>query len=616
MEDVQLLREYAERGSESAFAELVRRRVDLVYSTALRLVGEASLAQDVTQLVFIQLARKGGSLRHGTILAGWLYRTTRFVAQTVRRSDARRRQRESMAMEMTLLDQQSESVWKEVSPLLEEAMAGLRATDQNAVLLRFFAGKSLREVGEALGISDDAAQKRVDRALGRLRDYFAGRGVAVSVVLLTTLLAQNSVQAAPLAVTAALTTTAIASSATTGVSAWQLFKVMALAKVKSSGIAAAFLLLAGTATVLEFLPHSTTTAQAAAIPAPAAAMTLRGTVRLSDGKPLTNALVRVATADAYVRLYEWTNSSARLATNVTSRTNASTASRSPWGQPWIATRTAVDGSFAIGLPTTPRDGKAVIVVCDEAGYALTTADALAGNPELVVQEWGRIEGELRVGKTVATNATVNVGIWGSGPIYEWSYVAHGQSTKTDANGRFVFPRVAPTDVWLTHSVPVAPGESRQSGHHYVKVGPGDQITVPLGGRGRSVTGRIEWTGDDKLNFHGSIQANQRHYMREPPGWRAMSAEEKRQYELEWRESPDGDAFKYEVRTYEFPVQRDGTFRVPDVLPGSYRLQVRADAPPAAGQPRLTVVSREIKVLVPDPSDGEAIDVGTVYPQAR
>src|SRR6185503_8155565 len=196
MEDLQLLREYAETRSEPAFAELVKRHVNLVYSTALRLVGEASLAEDVTQMVFIRLARKAGPLRDGTILTGWLYRTTRFVAATVQRSDWRRRQRETLAMQLNQLDQDNESVWKEVSPLLEQAMAGLRQADQDAVLLRFFAGKTLREVGDALGISDDAAQKPGDRALGRMREYFARRGVVLSTVLLAPMLAGHAVQAA------------------------------------------------------------------------------------------------------------------------------------------------------------------------------------------------------------------------------------------------------------------------------------------------------------------------------------------------------------------------------------------------------------------------------------
>jgi RNA polymerase sigma factor (sigma-70 family) len=624
MEDLQLLREYAESGSERAFAELVRRHVDLVYSTARRLAREATVAEDVTQMVFIRLARKAGALRDGTVLTGWLYRTTRFVAETVGRSDWRRRQRESVAMELTQLDQNSESVWKEVSPLLEEAMAGLRATDQNAVLLRFFAGKNLREVGDALGISDDAAQKRVDRALGRLRNYFARRGVVISAVVLAPILAQHAVQAAPIGVATSLVTSAAsASGASAGIGAGNLFKVMAIAKLKTStaGMAAVVLLLTGVVAVLKLLPDSTTHAQAAAPanPLSTSALVLRGNVRLPNGKPLAGALVRVATPDAYVRLYQTTNSGVTTATNraAISNTVSNPVAPSRRDAPAPSTLTTADGSFSIGLPTFPRDGKAVIVVSDDAGYAITTADALSVNPELVVQAWGRIEGVLRIGKTLASDRTVQINIWGSGPIYEWNMVSHWQSAQTDANGRFVFPRVAPMDVWLTHNVMVWPGEARPSGHHHVKVSPGDSIVVQLGGTGRAVTGRIEWSGDDKLFFYGTMWANQKHYMRDPPGWRTMSAEQKRQYELEWRDSADGELFKDEVRNYEFPVQRDGTFRVPDVLPGSYRMQVRADVPRVAGQSaRLAAAAREIKVVVPDMAVGdvdEPIDVGTLTP---
>src|SRR5262245_5343234 len=170
MEDLELLHNYAEHRSEQAFTQLVQRHIDLVYSTARRLVPESQLAEDVTQLVFLKLARKAASLRDGTILTGWLYRTTQFVAQTVLRSDARRRKRESLAMQFSELNDGSESVWKGVAPLLEQAVAQLRKADQDAVLLRFFAGKSLREVGQALGVSDDAGQKCVN--LPKANSYF------------------------------------------------------------------------------------------------------------------------------------------------------------------------------------------------------------------------------------------------------------------------------------------------------------------------------------------------------------------------------------------------------------------------------------------------------------
>jgi hypothetical protein len=195
-------------------------------------------------------------------------------------------------------------------------------------------------------------------------------------------------------------------------------------------------------------------------------------------------------------------------------------------------------------------------------------------------------------------------------------VRHELSVKTDANGRFVFPRMAPMDVWLTHDVTVRPGDARPNGHHHVKVEPGDEVYVQLGGRGRVVTGRIAWSGDDKLVFYGSMWSNHKHYMRDPPGWRTMPAEQKRQFELAWRNSADGELFKDEVRNYEFPVQPDGTFHVPDVRPGSYRMQVRADVPLVPGQSPRHAAEVETKVIVPEIRVGEVdepIDVGTLSP---
>src|SRR5262245_1084980 len=138
MEDLDLLREYAEHRSERAFTDLVHRHTDFVYSTALRLVHERPLAEDVTQLDLLRLACKARSLREGTVVAGWLYRTTQYVAQTVLRSDWRRRKREELAMQCTELNHDSESLWKDVAPMIEDAMGHLRRADQDAVLLRFF----------------------------------------------------------------------------------------------------------------------------------------------------------------------------------------------------------------------------------------------------------------------------------------------------------------------------------------------------------------------------------------------------------------------------------------------------------------------------------------------
>src|SRR5947207_5377771 len=175
MDDLELLHEYAASKSEQAFATVVGRHIDLVYSAALRQVRDPHLAEDVTQSVFIRLARKAGTIRDGVILSGWLFRTTRFVASEVVRMENRRRHREQEAME-TVLESRDDSSWDRIAPLLDEAIAGLGETDRNARLLRFFERKSLKEIGQALGMNDDAAQKRGTRALEKLRSAFAQHG--------------------------------------------------------------------------------------------------------------------------------------------------------------------------------------------------------------------------------------------------------------------------------------------------------------------------------------------------------------------------------------------------------------------------------------------------------
>ena len=624
MEDLELLRQYAEHRSEQAFTELVHRHIDLVYSTALRLVPESQLADDVTQLVFLRLARKAASLRQGTVLTGWLYRTTQFVAQTAVRSELRRRKREGLAMEISESNDDSESVWKGVAPLLEQAVAELRQTEQDAVLLRFFAGKSLREVGQALGISDDAAQKRVNRALERMRHYFAVRGVAVSVAAVTSAIAAHAVQAAP----AGLATNLVGASLSglagkAGLTATLgIFKAMVLAKLKTTAggvLIAALLSLTGGFVVVRMLLDANGTSAVATTEQPATvAFMLRGTVRTPDGKPLAGALVRVATSQTTVRLYQTTNAAPRTNSTVAPMNLNGVVSnllaRPPRQAP--TTNTSADGQFAIGFPEAPKDGLAAVVVNSEVGYALVTAEELSANSEVVVQPWARIEGVLRVGESLATNQTVNIGIWGSTELYDWNLVHHGASTKTDVNGKFVFSRVAPVDVWLTRTVMVRTNDARQSGHRYVKVLPGDRLLVQFGGKGRALTGRVQWDSTNKLVFYGSMWADAAPGIRHPRDWRTWQREEQRKFERAWRDSPESEPFKESVRTYEFPVQRDGTFRVDDVLPGTYRMQVRADEPEPGGRRKRQAAAVEVRLDVPELLDGESdepIDLGTLMP---
>ncbi len=218
--DLQLLARYIRNCSEDAFAELVRRHLDLVHSAALRQVRSPQLAEEVAQSVFTDLARNARRLAPDTILTAWLYQVTRRTAIDVVRREARRQLREQIATEMNAMNATTDD-WTHIEPLLDEAMQALDETDRAAVLLRYFENKSLREVGASLGASDDAAQKRVTRAVERLREFFTKRGVTVGAGGLAVVISANAVQAAPagLAVTistaAALAGTAITTTAAT-----------------------------------------------------------------------------------------------------------------------------------------------------------------------------------------------------------------------------------------------------------------------------------------------------------------------------------------------------------------------------------------------------------------
>ena len=205
--DAQLLRDYAEAKSEDAFTELVRRHLNLVYSAALRQVHAPQLAEEISQSVFVDLAGAAKRLQPNTVLTAWLYQVTRRTAIDVIRRESRRQARERLAVEMAAMNTAAD--WNHIAPLLEDAMEALNETDRAAILLRYFENKSLREVGQNLGTSDDAAQKRVNRAVERLRELFAKRGVAVGAGGLTVLISANAVQAAPLALPAAISTAAI-----------------------------------------------------------------------------------------------------------------------------------------------------------------------------------------------------------------------------------------------------------------------------------------------------------------------------------------------------------------------------------------------------------------------
>jgi len=262
-DDMALVREYARGNSEEAFATLVSRHVNLVYSVALRRVRDPHLAEEITQAVFIILARKAGALGPKTILSGWLCRTARYASADALKNQRRRERREQEAYMQSLLNETEsnalsrrnpmEADWLQIAPLLDTAMAQLGEKDHNAVVLRFFAGRNFKDVSAALGMSEDGAKMRVNRALEKLRKFFTKRGVTLSVAVIAGAVSANSVQAAPAgliisSVAAAKGSVATASTLTLVKGA---LKLMAWTKAKTAiVIGAAAILATGTTVVV------------------------------------------------------------------------------------------------------------------------------------------------------------------------------------------------------------------------------------------------------------------------------------------------------------------------------------------------------------------------------
>src|SRR5687768_4798397 len=181
-DDMALLREYAETGSQAAFAQLVSRHINWVHSLCLRGVRDRHLADDVTQAVFIILARKAAGISDQTVLRGWLFKTARFAVADALKKRNRHKKHEERAIVMSPPKetvQPDEQTWADVSPHLDEAVACLSESDRQAIMLRFYEGKSLAEIGVVMDISEEAAKKRVARAVERLRSHFAKAGIAV-----------------------------------------------------------------------------------------------------------------------------------------------------------------------------------------------------------------------------------------------------------------------------------------------------------------------------------------------------------------------------------------------------------------------------------------------------
>ena len=262
-QDSELLRQYAREKSDAAFAALVARHVNMVYSAALRKTGNPAAAQEITQAVFVILAQKANRLLPHPALSGWLYQTTRLTAANFLRTEIRRTRREQEAYMQSLSRQTEPELWTQITPLLEDAMGDLGEKDRNALALRFFEGKTFSEIGTAFRVSENAARKRTDYALEKLRAYFFKRGVTSTTGSIAAAISANSVHAAPAMLAKTAAAVALAKGATASTSTLALvkgaLKIMAWTNSK--------VVIGASVVVLLAVQHHQNTAQARQIAA-------------------------------------------------------------------------------------------------------------------------------------------------------------------------------------------------------------------------------------------------------------------------------------------------------------------------------------------------------------
>jgi len=241
-----LVREFTNGQSEPAFAALVERHIPLVHSAAFRQTGDAHLAEEITQAVFIVLARKAASLGADTILPAWLYRATRYAAADALKRQRRRREREQEAyMQSTLQSDDTTTAWQQLAPLLDDAMADLAERDRASLVLRYFENRPWREVAGLMRVTEDAAQKRVTRALEKLRALFAKRGVTLTAALIAGAVSANSVQAAPVGLAIAISAAALTGATVSTSATIAITKTIAMTTLQKALVTATVAVLAG-----------------------------------------------------------------------------------------------------------------------------------------------------------------------------------------------------------------------------------------------------------------------------------------------------------------------------------------------------------------------------------
>lgn len=621
--DVELLRQYADTGSHDAFAAIVRRHVDMVYAAARRQSGgDAEVAEEVAQRVFVLLATKAKTLARDdhVLLGGWLYNAVRFVARDFQRSEQRRAKHEQRAAVAAMARHMSDAnhtnvstrdgddAWTSAEEGLDEAMSDLGEQTRGLLVLRYFQGKTAREVGSILGISEEAARKRVSRAVEELREIFARRGVAISTTGLASALAATAALKAPAhlaaAAASAATSTAATASTVSGTALKGWAAIMAMSKAQSVVVSIVATLLVGGAIVvggakaIQLLttrkPGAIVSSAASSASPAIAGPTISGVVRGPDGQPLAGAECVVGTGEN--QAYAYPNGGRRRRD---------------------ANATVSDNAGKFVLPKL--DGNYAVMIRSPKGYAEVSGKLLESTgTNVTLRPWARIEGVAKVGSKPLANTSIH--LWRVGRNDE--PIHHDTSVKTDGAGRFVFPQVAPGEVCVYRRLP----NYRSAQWRYVQVEPGQTANVQIGGSGRSVVGRIDvpgelqqvilWTTEGRNTYEASVRCTDLPEGDKPKHAPDESIEEYWTKELAFGKTPQGKLVKEWQFGSEFLVEFDGSFRIDDLPPGKYTVTVRSFETDDEVRFSEDVARTEMTFEVPTdaPSDAPPIDIGVGTPK--
>ncbi len=447
--DSDLLRRYSEQGDEAAFAEIVHRHVNLVHASAVRLLqGNATLAQDVTQSVFTDLARKAATLTLHASVAGWLHTSVRFAASSAVRNEQRRLTFEQKASAMIdLLQADDATTWTQLRPFIDEAVGELQAHDRDAVLLRFFEDKSHREVGEALGLTENAARMRVDRAVEKLRAYFVRHGVTTTTALLTTTLGTQAASApAPAGLTAAVVGKSLAWAVGTKVAGGKIAGTLA-SKMKAILVGATVLATTAAAAVLYLRsessapppPQKTVAAvvkPSVAISSPTPMAMTNSTVDLGAttlaAAPIATAPVAVQIVDSAVQtgnsadsstpaqlIQQVTQSDAPSDSTTTTAQDGSTPSQK--SEPSPKPKSSLQMAPTTGIATWGRN---YIGQLGDGNIEKTGANAAPSNPPVLVKESGALKGKTVI--AIASGERAKLALCSDNTLVTWGDNTVGQ----------------------------------------------------------------------------------------------------------------------------------------------------------------------------------------------